>query len=216
MVTTDAERRQSGTAALTPRTSWCSLREDQNHADHRSHLHRQHDRPAARLVLRRVRARPQRRDRRRPVRALPRRHSASTTSISAATPPASSTSSSSGPASPWSSAVIECFFMPSRVRQYNAAQAIYISSQIHATRTPTQSQPSQSLTAPPAAAPSTPPHSTALTAEPQSPTTNSAPRPRYSHRAKEKGSIRSPFLDVSKATERGCNYMPELCFTAAS
>ncbi len=31
---------------------------------------------------------------------------------------------------------IECFFMPSRVRRYNAAQAMYISSQILATGNP--------------------------------------------------------------------------------
>jgi TM2 domain-containing membrane protein YozV len=32
--------------------------------------------------------------------------------------------------------IVECFFMPGRVRQYNAAQALYISSQILGTSVP--------------------------------------------------------------------------------
>ena len=70
---------------------------------------------------------------------------------------------------------IEAFFMPGRVRQYNATQAMYISSQI-------LSRPSQAGSPgdPPAthaANPSTRPPSSAIIAEPPSPTPLSAPNP---------------------------------------
>src|SRR5437867_4161400 len=59
--------------APTPRAYLSTTRESTHHAAHRSHLHRQHDRPAALLVLRRVRAGLPRRGHRRPPRHLPRR-----------------------------------------------------------------------------------------------------------------------------------------------
>src|SRR5216683_8090084 len=59
--------------APTPRAYPSTTRESTHHAAHRTHLHRQHDRPAALLVLRRVRAGPPRRGHWSPPRHLPRR-----------------------------------------------------------------------------------------------------------------------------------------------
>jgi TM2 domain-containing membrane protein YozV len=84
---------------------------------------------------------------------------------------------------------IECFFMPGRVRQYNAMQAMYISNQILGTTRPHQvwtrgrgrhPQPQQTA-ATPVETPSIRPPSSATTVEPQSPTPRSAPNLCHEH-----------------------------------
>jgi TM2 domain-containing membrane protein YozV len=78
-------------------------------------------------------------------------------------------------------ALVECFFMPGRIREYNAGQAAYIATQILASSPATTSQqPPQApapaagaipppTPAPTAGSPSTPRHPSAPTAEQRGP-----------------------------------------------